>query len=167
MTKEERLKSLERAEEKCYAHLDALSKEEVPQNSTMILLSTIDELRFMMNRVNREGETFTLSKDGAFQFRVDKPVIEPVGRSLLETNPAKTAAEDTDLVETATEEPEAVATEVSAKTYSRDEVKVTLNRLHREGKIDVAELFEQIGYTKMSDIPDSELGKLMALAGVE
>ena len=152
MTKEEKLAVIGDLEDKAYKALSGLTVPDMTTDKPHTLFHVLNDFRYLKQSVMEEDVTITLDKSKAVPFVLDK---------------VQQAAEDTDLVETAAEEPEDVATEVSAKTYSRDEVKVTLNRLHREGKIDVAELFEQIGYTKMSDIPDSELGKLMALAGVE
>ena len=158
MTKEEKLRVLEKAEEKCFTCLDELSADDMSSDRVGALLGNINSLQYTaycLEHPDRSGFT---------------PPPPPEPDTVSEEQPDAPAEE----AETAAEAPEAEedvpaeeAETGEAVTYDRNEICVTLNRLHRAGKINVAEIFETMGYRTLSDIPASEYGRLMQLAGVE
>lgn len=157
MTKEEKLRVLEKAEEKCFTCLDELSADDMSSDRVGSLLGHINSLQYTAYCLkNPDRSDFTPpppEPDTVSEEQPDDPAEE-----------AETAAEAPDTEEAAPAE-EAETGEASA--YDLDEIRVTLNRLHRAGKINVAEIFETMGYRTLSDIPASEYGRLMQLAGVE
>ena len=157
MTKEEKLRVLEKAEEKCFTCLDGLSADDMSSDRVGALLGNINSLQYTAYCLkNPDRSDFTPppppEPDTVSEEQPDDPV------------PTETAVEAPETEEDApTEEPESG----EASAYDLDEIRVTLNRLHRAGKINVAEIFETMGYRTLSDIPASEYGRLMQLAGVE
>ena len=158
MTKEEKLRVLEKAEEKCFTCLDELSADDMSSDRVGSLLGHINSLQYTAYCLkNPDRSDFT-------------PPPPPEPDTVSEEQPDDSAEE----AETAAEAPEAeedVPAEEpetgEAVTYDRNEICVTLNRLHRAGKINVAEIFATVGYRTLSEIPASEYGRLMQLAGVE
>ena len=158
MTKEEKLRVLEKAEEKCFTCLDELSADDMSSGRVGTLLEHISSLQYTAYRLeypDRSGFT-------------PPPPPEP---DTVSEEPPDAPAEE---APTAAEAPEAADDDPAeepetgeASAYDLDEIRVTLNRLHRAGKINVAEIFETMGYRTLSDIPASEYGRLMQLAGVE
>ena len=158
MTKEEKLRVLAKAEEKCFTCLDELSADDMSSDRVGSLLEHISSLQYTaycLEHPDRGGFT---------------PSPPPEPDTVSEEQPDDPAEE----AETAAEAPEAeddVPAEKpetgEAVTYDRNEICVTLNRLHRAGKINVAEIFATMGYRTLSEIPASEYGRLMQLAGVE
>lgn len=158
MTKEEKLRVLEKAEEKCFTCLDELSADDMSSDRVGTLLGHINALQYTaycLKNPDRGG--FTPSPppepDTVSEEQPDAPTEE------AETAAEAPEAEDYDPAE----EPESG----EASAYDLDEIRVTLNRQHRAGKINVAEIFETMGYRTLSEIPASEYGRLMQLAGVE
>ena len=158
MTKEEKLRVLEKAEEKCFTCLDELSADDMSSDRVGSLLGHISSLQYTAYCLkNPDRSDFTPppppEPDTVSEEQPDDPAEE-----------AETAAEAPEAEEDVpAEEPESG----EASAYDLDEIRVTLNRLHRAGKINVAEIFETMGYRTLSDIPASEYGRLMQLAGVE
>lgn len=157
MTKEEKLRVLEKAEEKCFTCLDELSADDMSSDRVGPLLGHINSLQYTAYCLkNPDRSDFTPppppEPDTVSEEQPDDPVP-------TETAAEAPEAEDDDPAE----EPESG----EASAYDLDEIRVTLNRLHRAGKINVAEIFETMGYRTLSDIPKSEYGRLMQLAGVE
>ena len=156
MTKEEKLRVLEKAEEKCFTCLDELSADDMSSDRVGSLLGHINSLQYTAYCLkNPDRSDFTPpppEPDTVSEEQPDDPVP-------TETAAEAPEAEDDDPAE----EPESG----EAPAYDLDEIRVTLNRLHRAGKINVAEIFETMGYRTLSDIPASEYGRLMQLAGVE
>ena len=157
MTKEEKLRVLEKAEEKCFTCLDELSADDMSSDRVGSLLGHINALQYTAYCLkNPDRSDFTPppppEPDTVSEEQPDDPVP-------TETAAEAPEAEDDDPAE----EPESG----EASAYDLDEIRVTLNRLHRAGKINVAEIFETMGYRTLSDIPASEYGRLMQLAGVE
>lgn len=158
MTKEEKLRVLEKAEEKCFTCLYELSADDMSSDRVGSLLGHINSLQYTaycLKNPDRGG--FTPSPppepDTVSEEHPDAPAEE-----------AETAAEAQEAEEDVpAEKPETG----EASAYDLDEIRVTLNRLHRAGKINVAEIFETMGYRTLSEIPASEYGRLMQLAGVE
>ena len=160
MTKEEKLRVLEKAEEKCFTCLDELSADDMSSGRVGTLLEHISSLQYTaycLEHPDRSGFT-------------PPPPTPPEPATVSEEQPdapaeeAENAAEAPEAEEDApAEKPETEA----AVTYDRNEICVTLNRLHRAGKINVAEIFATMGYRTLSEIPASEYGRLMQLAGVE
>ena len=158
MTKEEKLRVLEKAEEKCFTCLDELSADDMSSDRVGSLLGHINSLQYTaycLKNPDRGGFT---------------PSPPPEPDTVSEEQPDDFAEE----AETAAEAPEAEDDDPAeepesgeASAYDLDEIRVTLNRLHRAGKINVAEIFETMGYRTLSEIPASEYGRLMQLAGVE
>lgn len=145
MTKEEKLRVLEKAEEKCFTCLEGLHVEDMPSGQVGDLLAHINSLQYAaycLKHPDRGDIIPGPAPDTVSEEQPDEPV------------PAETAAEADDPKD-------------DAPAYDLDEIRVTLNRLHRAGKINVAEIFEAMGYRTLSDIPESEYGRLMQLAGVE
>ena len=163
MTKEEKLRVLEKAEEKCFTCLDGLHVEDMPSGRVGDLLAHISALRYASDCLKypaRQGVTITVDGDAG----AGGHDAANMGEDSAEPVPAETAAEAPEAEEDApAEEPETG----EAVTYDRNEICVTLNRLHRAGKINVAEIFATMGYRTLSEIPASEYGRLMQLAGVE
>lgn len=158
MTKEEKLRVLEKAEEKCFTCLDELSADDMSSDRVGSLLGHINSLQYTAYCLkNPDRGDFTPSPppepDTVSEEQPDDPAEE------AETAAEAPGTEDDDPAE----EPESG----EASAYDLDEIRVTLNRLHRAGKINVAEIFETMGYRTLSDIPKSEYGRLMQLAGVE
>ena len=157
MTKEEKLRVLEKAEEKCFTCLDELSADDMSSNRVGALLGHINSLQYTAYCLkNPDRSDFTPppppEPDTVSEEQPDDPV------------PTETAAEAPEAKEDVpAEKPETG----EAVTYDRNEICVTLNRLHRAGKINVAEIFATMGYRTLSEIPASEYGRLMQLAGVE
>lgn len=157
MTKEEKLRVLEKAEEKCFTCLDELSADDMSSGRVGTLLEHISSLQYTaycLEHPDRGGFTPPPppEPDTVSEEQPDDPV------------PTETAAEAPETEEDVpAEKPETG----EAVTYDRNEICVTLNRLHRAGKINVAEIFETMGYRTLSEIPASEYGRLMQLAGVE
>lgn len=157
MTKEEKLRVLEKAEEKCFTCLDELSADDMSSDRVGSLLGHINSLQYTAYCLkNPDRSDFTppppTEPDTVSEEQPDDPV------------PTETAAEAPEAEDDyPAEEPESG----EASAYDLDEIRVTLNRLHRAGKINVAEIFETMGYRTLSDIPKSEYGRLMQLAGVE
>ena len=157
MTKEEKLRVLEKAEEKCFTCLDELSADDMSSDRVGSLLGHINSLQYTAYCLkNPDRSDFTPppppEPDTVSEEQPDDPVP-------TETAAEAPEAEDDDPAE----EPESG----EASAYDLDEIRVTLNRLHRAGKINVAEIFETMGYRTLSDVPKSEYGRLMQLAGVE
>ena len=157
MTKEEKLRVLEKAEEKCFTCLDELSADDMSSDRVGSLLGHINSLQYTAYCLkNPDRSDFTPppppEPDTVSEEQPDDPVP-------TETAAEAPEAEDDDPAE----EPESG----EASAYDLDEIRVTLNRLHRAGKINVAEIFETMGYRTLSEIPASEYGRLMQLAGVE
>ena len=157
MTKEEKLRVLAKAEEKCFTCLDELSADDMSSDRVGSLLGHINSLQYTAYCLkNPDRSDFTPppppEPDTVSEEQPDDPVP-------TETAAEAPEAEDDDPAE----EPESG----EASAYDLDEIRVTLNRLHRAGKINVAEIFETMGYRTLSDIPKSEYGRLMQLAGVE
>ena len=157
MTKEEKLRVLEKAEEKCFTCLYELSADDMSSDRVGSLLGHINSLQYTAYCLkNPDRSDFTPppppEPDTVSEEQPDDPVP-------TETAAEAPEAEDDDPAE----EPESG----EASAYDLDEIRVTLNRLHRAGKINVAEIFETMGYRTLSDIPKSEYGRLMQLAGVE
>ena len=158
MTKEEKLRVLEKAEEKCFSCLYELSADDMSSDRVGSLLGHINSLQYTaycLEHPDRRGFTPPPppEPDTVSEEQPDAPAEE------AKTAAEAPAAEDDDPAE----EPESG----EASAYDLDEIRVTLNRLHRAGKINVAEIFETMGYRTLSDIPKSEYGRLMQLAGVE
>lgn len=158
MTKEEKLRVLEKAEEKCFTCLYELSADDMSSDRVGSLLGHINSLQYTAYCLkNPDRSDFTPppppEPDTVSEEQPDAPAEE------AETAAEAPEAEDDDPAE----EPESG----EAPAYDLDEIRVTLNRLHRAGKINVAEIFETMGYRTLSDIPASEYGRLMQLAGVE
>ena len=158
MTKEEKLRVLEKAEEKCFTCLDELSADDMSSDRVGSLLGHINSLQYTAYCLKNPDRS------------VCTPPPPPEPDTVSEEQPDAPAEE----AETAAEAPEAEedvpveeAETGEAVTYDRNEICVTLNRLHRAGKINVAEIFETMGYRTLSEIPASEYGRLMQLAGVE
>ena len=157
MTKEEKLRVLEKAEEKCFTCLYELSADDMSSDRVGSLLGHINSLQYTAYCLkNPDRSDFTPppppEPDTVSEEQPDDPV------------PTETAAEAQEAEEDVpAEKPETG----EASAYDLDEIRVTLNRLHRAGKINVAEIFETMGYRTLSDIPASEYGRLMQLAGVE
>lgn len=156
MTKEEKLRVLEKAEEKCFTCLYELSADDMSSDRVGSLLGHINSLQYTAYCLkNPDRSDFTPpppEPDTVSEEQPDDPV------------PTETAAEAPEVEEDVpAEKPETG----EASAYDLDEIRVTLNRLHRAGKINVAEIFETMGYRTLSDIPASEYGRLMQLAGVE
>ena len=140
MTKEEKLRVLEKAEEKCFTCLDELSADDMSSDRVGSLLGHINSLQYTAYCLkNPDRSDFT-------------PPPPPEPDTVSEEQPDDPAEE---------------AETGEASAYDLDEIRVTLNRLHRAGKINVAEIFETMGYRTLSEIPASEYGRLMQLAGVE
>lgn len=157
MTKEEKLRVLEKAEEKCFTCLYELSADDMSSDRVGSLLGHINSLQYTAYCLkNPDRSDFTPppppEPDTVSEEQPDDPV------------PTETAAE---APEAEDDDPAEEAETGEAVTYDRNEIRVTLNRLHRAGKINVAEIFETMGYRTLSDIPASEYGRLMQLAGVE
>lgn len=157
MTKEEKLRVLEKAEEKCFTCLYELSADDMSSDRVGSLLGHINSLQYTAYCLkNPDRSDFTPppppEPDTVSEEQPDDPVP-------TETAAEAPEAEDDDPAE----EPESG----EASAYDLDEIRVTLNRLHRAGKINVAEIFETMGYRTLSEIPASEYGRLMQLAGVE
>ena len=157
MTKEEKLRVLEKAEEKCFTCLDELSADDMSSDRVGSLLGHINSLQYTaycLKNPDRGGSTTSPppEPDTVSEEQPDDPVP-------TETAAEAPEAEDDDPAE----EPESG----EASAYDLDEIRVTLNRLHRAGKINVAEIFATMGYRTLSEIPASEYGRLMQLAGVE
>ena len=157
MTKEEKLRVLEKAEEKCFTCLDELSADDMSSGRVRTLLEHISSLQYTAYRLEYPDRSCSTTSpppepDTVSEEQPDDPVP-------TETAADAPEAEDDDPAE----EPESG----EASAYDLDEIRVTLNRLHRAGKINVAEIFEMMGYRTLSDIPKSEYGRLMQLAGVE
>ena len=157
MTKEEKLRVLEKAEEKCFTCLDELSADDMSSDRVGSLLGHINSLQYTAYCLkNPDRSDFTPppppEPDTVSEEQPDDPVP-------TETAAEAPEAEDDDPAE----EPESG----EASAYDLDEIRVTLNRLHRAGKINVAEIFATMGYRTLSEIPASEYGRLMQLAGVE
>ena len=158
MTKEEKLRVLEKAEEKCFTCLDELSADDMSSDRVGSLLGHINSLQYTaycLKNPDRGGctppspqEPDTVSEEQPDDFAEE----------------AETAA---DAPETEDDDPAEEPESGEASAYDLDEIRVTLNRLHRAGKINVAEIFEAMGYRTLSDIPKSEYGRLMQLAVVE
>lgn len=158
MTKEEKLRVLEKAEEKCFTCLDELSADDMSSDRVGSLLGHINSLQYAAYCLKNPDRS------------VCTPPPPPAPDTVSEEQPDAPAEE----AETAAEAPEAEEDVPAEKpesgeavTYDRNEICVTLNRLHRAGKINVAEIFETMGYRTLSEIPKSEYGRLMQLAGVE
>ena len=158
MTKEEKLRVLEKAEEKCFTCLDELSADDMSSGRVGTLLEHISSLQYTAYCLKNPDRS------------VCAPPPPPEPDTVSEEQPDAPAEE----AETAAEAPEAEDDDPAeepesgeAVTYDRNEICVTLNRLHRAGKINVAEIFETMGYRTLSEIPASEYGRLMQLAGVE
>lgn len=158
MTKEEKLRVLEKAEEKCFTCLDELSADDMSSDRVGSLLGHINSLQYTAYCLKNPDRS------------VCTPPPPPEPDTVSEEQPDVPAEE----AETAAEAPEAEDDDPAeepesgeASAYDLDEIRVTLNRLHRAGKINVAEIFETMGYRTLSDIPASEYGRLMQLAGVE
>lgn len=158
MTKEEKLRVLEKAEEKCFTCLDELSADDMSSDRVGSLLGHINSLQYTAYCLKNPDRS------------VCTPPPPPEPDTVSEEQPDAPAEE----AETAAEAPEAEDDDPAeepesgeASAYDLDEIRVTLNRLHRAGKINVAEIFETMGYRTLSDIPKSEYGRLMQLAGVE
>ena len=157
MTKEEKLRVLEKAEEKCFTCLDELSADDMSSDRVGSLLGHINSLQYTAYCLkNPDRSDFT-------------PPPPPEPDTVSEEQP-----DDPAPTETAAEAPEAEDDDPAeepesgeASAYDLDEIRVTLNRLHRAGKINVAEIFATMGYRTLSEIPASEYGRLMQLAGVE
>ena len=158
MTKEEKLRVLEKAEEKCFTCLDELSADDMSSDRVGSLLGHINSLQYT---------AYCLKNPDRSDFTPPPPPPEPDTVSEEQPDdpvPTETAAEAPEAEDDdPAEEPESG----EASAYDLDEIRVTLNRLHRAGKINVAEIFETMGYRTLSDIPASEYGRLMQLAGVE
>ena len=158
MTKEEKLRVLEKAEEKCFTCLDELSADDMSSDRVGSLLGHINALQYT---------AYCLKNPDRSDFTPPPPPPEPDTVSEEQPDdpvPTETAAEAPEAEDDdPAEEPESG----EASAYDLDEIRVTLNRLHRAGKINVAEIFETMGYRTLSDIPASEYGRLMQLAGVE
>ena len=157
MTKEEKLRVLEKAEEKCFTCLDELSADDMSSDRVGSLLGHINSLQYTAYCLKNPDRSVCTpppppEPDTVSEEQPDDPVP-------TETAAEAPEAEDDDPAE----EPESG----EASAYDLDEIRVTLNRLHRAGKINVAEIFETMGYRTLSDIPKSEYGRLMQLAGVE
>ena len=157
MTKEEKLRVLEKAEEKCFTCLYELSADDMSSDRVGSLLGHINSLQYTAYCLkNPDRSDFTPppppEPDTVSEEQPDDPVP-------TETAAEAPEAEDDDPAE----EPESG----EASSYDLDEIRVILNRLHRAGKINVAEIFETMGYRTLSEIPASEYGRLMQLAGVE
>ena len=157
MTKEEKLRVLAKAEEKCFTCLDELSADDMSSDRVGSLLGHINSLQYTAYCLkNPDRSDFTPppppEPDTVSEEQPDDPVP-------TETAAEAPEAEDDDPAE----EPESG----EASAYDLDEIRVTLNRLHRAGKINVAEIFATMGYRTLSEIPASEYGRLMQLAGVE
>ena len=156
MTKEEKLRVLEKAEEKCFTCLDELSDNDMSSGRVGTLLEHISSLQYTaycLEHPDRSGFTPPPpAPDTVSEEQPDDPV------------PTETAAE---APEAEDDDPAEEAETGEAVTYDRNEICVTLNRLHRAGKINVAEIFATMGYRTLSEIPASEYGRLMQLAGVE
>lgn len=157
MTKEEKLRVLEKAEEKCFTCLDELSDNDMSSDRVGTLLGYISSLQYTAYRLENPDWGGVAppppAPDTVSEEQPDDPAEE-----------AETAAEAPETEEDVpAEKPETG----EAVTYDRNEICVTLNRLHRAGKINVAEIFETMGYRTLSEIPASEYGRLMQLAGVE
>ena len=156
MTKEEKLRVLEKAEEKCFTCLDELSDNDMSSGRVGTLLEHISSLQYTaycLEHPDRSGFTPPPpAPDTVSEEQPDDPVP-------TETAAEAPEAEDDDPAE----EPESG----EASAYDLDEIRATLHRLHRAGKINVAKIFETMGYRTLSDIPASEYGRLMQLAGVE
>lgn len=158
MTKEEKLRVLEKAEEKCFTCLDELSADDMSSDRVGSLLGHINSLQYTaycLKNPDRGG--FTPSPPPEPDTVSEEPPDAPAEEA--ETAAEAPEAEDDDPAE----EPETG----EASAYDLDEIRVTLNRLHRAGKINVAEIFATMGYRTLSEIPASEYGRLMQLAGVE
>lgn len=158
MTKEEKLRVLEKAEEKCFTCLDELSADDMSSDRVGSLLGHISSLQYTAYCLKNPDRSVCTpppppEPDTVSEEQPDAPTEE------AETAAEAPEAEDDDPAE----EPESG----EASAYDLDEIRVTLNRLHRAGKINVAEIFETMGYRTLSDIPKSEYGRLMQLAGVE
>lgn len=158
MTKEEKLRVLEKAEEKCFTCLDELSADDMSSDRVGSLLGHINSLQYTAYCLKNPDRS------------VCTPPPPPEPDTVSEEQPDVPAEE----AETAAEAPEAEDDDPAeepesgeASAYDLDEIRVTLNRLHRAGKINVAEIFETMGYRTLSEIPASEYGRLMQLAGVE
>lgn len=157
MTKEEKLRVLEKAEEKCFTCLDELSDNDMSSDRVGSLLGHINSLQYTAYCLkNPDRSDFTPPPPPEPDIVSEEQPDDPVP---TETAAEAPEAEDDDPAE----EPESG----EASAYDLDEIRVTLNRLHRAGKINVAEIFETMGYRTLSDIPKSEYGRLMQLAGVE
>lgn len=158
MTKEEKLRVLEKAEEKCFTCLYELSADDMSSDRVGSLLGHINSLQYT---------AYCLKNPDRSDFTPPPPPPEPDTVSEEQPDdpvPTETAAEAPEAEDDdPAEEPESG----EASAYDLDEIRVTLNRLHRAGKINVAEIFETMGYRTLSDIPKSEYGRLMQLAGVE
>ena len=139
MTKEEKLRVLEKAEEKCFTCLDELSADDMSSDRVGSLLGHINSLQYT---------AYCLKNPDRSDFTPTPPEPDTVSEE-----PPDAPAEEPESGE--------------ASAYDLDEIRVTLNRLHRAGKINVAEIFETMGYRTLSEIPASEYGRLMQLAGVE
>ena len=158
MTKEEKLRVLEKAEEKCFTCLDELSADDMSSDRVGSLLGHINSLQYT---------AYCLKNPDRSDFTPPPPPPEPDTVSEEQPDdpvPTETAAEAPEAEDAdPAEEPESG----EASAYDLDEIRVTLNRLHRAGKINVAEIFATMGYRTLSEIPASEYGRLMQLAGVE
>ena len=158
MTKEEKLRVLEKAEEKCFTCLDELSADDMSSDRVGSLLGHINSLQYTAYCLkNPDRSDFTPPPPPEPDTVSEEPPDAPAEEA--ETAADAPEAEDDDPAE----EPESG----EASAYDLDEIRVTLNRLHRAGKINVAEIFATMGYRTLSEIPASEYGRLMQLAGVE
>ena len=157
MTKEEKLRVLEKAEEKCFTCLDELSADDMSSGRVGTLLEHISSLQYTAYCLEHpDGGGFTPSPPQAATVSEEQPDA-----------PAEEAETAVEALETEEDVPAEKPETGEAVTYDRNEICVTLNRLHRAGKINVAEIFETMGYRTLSEIPASEYGRLMQLAGVE
>ena len=154
MTKEEKLRVLEKAEEKCFTCLDELSADDMSSDRVGSLLGHINSLQYT---------AYCLKNPDRSDFTPPPPEPDTVSEEQPDDPaPTETAAEAPEAEDDdPAEEPESG----EASAYDLDEIRVTLNRLHRAGKINVAEIFATMGYRTLSEIPASEYGRLMQLAG--
>ena len=157
MTKEEKLRVLEKAEEKCFTCLDELSADDMSSDRVGSLLGHINSLQYT---------AYCLKNPDRSDFTPPPPEPDTVSEEQPD-DPAEEAETAAEAPEAEEDVPAEEAETGEAVTYDRNEICVTLNRLHRAGKINVAEIFATMGYRTLSEIPASEYGRLMQLAGVE
>lgn len=150
MTKQQKLNTLEAVEARAFAELENADPKQVEFNN---ILNNVGLLRQITEMVKfGDPDLFTVPESDPTCAPIDPTPIKPVDAE-IPPQPKPVAEVETAPVEDKPEEPQLTFEEVRSKMI-----------LFQRAGVDPAPLLQQMGCTRLSEVPKNKYGELLALA---